>query len=138
MELPEANMFDFLRCNSNTYVVRLFYLLSSNQHFRDAFAARSEELEKTCFAPERMIAVIDSVAGLIAPDMPRQCARWNHPLSVPHWHATLDSLRRFARVRTAIVAQQLQVELHHAEQVQAPVSDGRKQRRKRPLGIRPE
>ena len=77
----------------------LLVRLSQNADFRAAFAQRFAAHLNTTFAPARVIGIIDSMAGAIAPDMPAQIARWHQPRSLTIWQSQVAKLRTFATKR---------------------------------------
>jgi len=71
--------------------------LLENETFRNAFANRYADLLNVHFTQERLGAVLDSLSGLIAGEMPRHVARWGR--SVAEWNDAINSMRVFGANR---------------------------------------
>ncbi|MCI0512567.1 CotH kinase family protein, partial [candidate division KSB1 bacterium] len=80
--------------------------LLRNQAFKTRYINRLADLLNTVFLPERVKAVIDSLAQNIAPEIPAEVNKWNN--TVAKWHTNIDFLKSFAEQRPAIVRQQMQ------------------------------
>ncbi|MBL8000641.1 MAG: CotH kinase family protein [Flavobacteriales bacterium] len=88
-------------------VARLFKACMAVPAYRSRFEARVGTLLAGPFAPDRAIAVVDSMAGEIAGEVPHHVARWRRPLSVDRWQEQVEALRAFLRVRPRHVADHL-------------------------------
>lgn len=75
--------------------------LMQNQDFRTEFIDRFAYHLNYTFEPERVVSRIDELALNIEPEMPRQLDRWGG--SIDRWYSEVEQLRRFARLRPAIV-----------------------------------
>jgi hypothetical protein len=73
--------------------------LLENTSFRNDFINRYCDLLNTAFLPERVVDVIDGMAAVIEPEMPRHISRWGRPLTMPDWRFQVDVMRNFARNR---------------------------------------
>ena len=72
--------------------------LLKNSNFRTDFLSRFEfHLEHT-FSPDRVINIIDSLAGNIRPHIIEHFDRWTDN-SVGKWHVNIDLMRHFANLR---------------------------------------
>ncbi len=81
------------------HVSILFQRLIMNENFRTEFAQRFVTHNNLTFAPERVHAIIDSMAQIIAPEMPRQIERWGAIPNMEYWSEQLDQLHQFAQDR---------------------------------------
>lgn len=85
----------------------LFRSLMASTEGRERFVEIFNELLAGPFTPEAMTSKLDEVASAVAPEMPRQIARWGNIPSVDAWEAELAEMRQFAERRPAVVRQQL-------------------------------
>ena len=115
MRDPELDMMQHISLAGSSYFSRLFMLLTQNATFREAYLNRHAEVVRTCFGSARFVHVIDSIAGLIEPEIVAQHERWYYPASVAVWEDAVERLRVFARTRPAIVARQLDALLEQAD-----------------------
>ena len=98
-------------------------MLESDE-FENRFVQRCADLLNTLFESERVLGRIDSMAGVIRPEMGRHLSRWSwagiqsrgfgiphkeedEPLSVAHWERNVESMREFARARPNKLRQDL-------------------------------
>ncbi|MEM6328252.1 MAG: CotH kinase family protein, partial [Bacteroidota bacterium] len=79
--------------------------LLSAETFRDRFASRFADLLNGPFRPDSVVATVNRLAGVIAPEFPRHRARW--PPSAPDWEDQIETLRDFGRRRPASVREHL-------------------------------
>ena len=82
----------------------LFRKLLENPGFQDRFLARLADLLNTTFSADSVIEHIDTLAGVIEPDVPYESDRW---LTTANWAASVDELRTFARQRPDFVRQHM-------------------------------
>lgn len=77
--------------------------LFDNESFLADYVQRYASLSNTIFSCERMNAVLDSMIGVIAPEMERQCQRWGG--TVAEWEANVQEMRDFidSRCNTEII-----------------------------------
>ncbi len=66
-----------------------------NEDFRDRILTRYAEVWNTVLGNENILAKIDAYETLLAPDIPRERARWNGDTSV--WVMKMEQLRNFVR-----------------------------------------
>ena len=66
-----------------------------NEDFRDRILTRYAEVWNTVLGNENILAKIDAYEELLAPDIPRERARWNGDTSV--WYMKMEQLREFIR-----------------------------------------
>jgi hypothetical protein len=71
--------------------------LFNNTEFLADYVQRYATLSNTIFSCDRMIAVLDSMVNVIAPEMTRQCARWGG--TVGAWEANVQEIRDFILLR---------------------------------------
>jgi hypothetical protein len=74
--------------------------LLENTEFRNEFIQRYAVHLNTTFEKEHVLAVIDSLAQGIAPEIPRHKVRWPQSVSfTPTWQAGVQIMRDFASMR---------------------------------------
>ncbi len=100
--------FDFLKYEDNMVgwattgseeSTELFRNLVVNTHFRNEFLQRFCSHMNTSFLPDRVIGIIDSLAGNIETEMPYHIDKFNWPRSFSRWYEELDILTDFASTR---------------------------------------
>ncbi len=77
----------------------LFLRMMQDEGLRQRFHATAEELLSTRFAAEHVIARVDSMEALLAPEMDRHTARWRKPSNAEQWRSEVQKLRDFAGAR---------------------------------------
>jgi hypothetical protein len=75
--------------------------LLGNNDFQEAFLQRFSDLLNTTFTPEHAKSLINDMADVIRPEMPRHISRWSHPPTFRHWEQHVDVMLRFAEERPA-------------------------------------
>ncbi|MGE0020565.1 MAG: CotH kinase family protein [Draconibacterium sp.] len=76
----------------------LFRKLVENVGFKNAFINRFADMMNTTFVAENVIAVIDSIAQIVEPEIPRHYQRWSMPS--PGWFTSnTQVMRTFAKNR---------------------------------------
>jgi len=75
--------------------------LLENPDFRDDFLRRFADLLNSTFTPERSKSLINDMAEVIRPEMPRHIDRWSHPSRFRHWEQHVNVMLRFAEERPA-------------------------------------
>lgn len=83
------------------HTVILEKLISENQMVHDYYVNRYADLGNTLFSCDHMIHFLDSLVGLIAPEMPGQIARWGG--SVAQWEANVQLIRDFIEARCVAI-----------------------------------
>ena len=73
--------------------------LKLNPTFRAQFGQRFAAHLNTTYQTDRVIDVIDDMAGAIAPQMPNHIARWKQPKSLTFWQSEVGRLRTYAQLR---------------------------------------
>jgi len=68
-----------------------------NINFRDDFLNRTADLMNHSFKYEHIIMILDSLAEIIAPEIPRHQQRWSE--SAQNWNEQLDTIKLFFKVR---------------------------------------
>lgn len=81
--------------------------LLENPGIRLAFINRTEALLNTVFRKKRVLAEIDRMETLYAPEMPRHLSRWGLLGTMDDWQANVEALREFARKRPAYLRQEV-------------------------------
>lgn len=67
--------------------------LLQNQEFRDQFLHRFAYHMKNTFEPQRVLALIDEMAGEIEPEIPRNYSKWKGSYNT--WKSCIDKLKNF-------------------------------------------
>lgn len=80
--------------------------LLANQSYRDYFVNRVADLLNTVFAPQNVIAIIDSLAQSVAPEIPAEVGLWGN--TVQNWKDNVAFLKTFGRQRPGVVRKQMQ------------------------------
>lgn len=81
---------------SNNWATLILSELLENQNFRNDFINRYADLLNTTFMPDRLIALINEMAGNIADEIPLHRERWN---TLPDWEDNVELMRQFAEKR---------------------------------------
>ncbi len=78
----------------------LFRSLLTNETFRKKFAQRYAIHIMTTFEPDRVLQIADSLAGLIAGELPRHLQKWPQSTNLGHnWQEHMEIIREFALLR---------------------------------------
>ncbi len=85
--------------------VKVLNKLRQNPGFEQYYVARYADLLNTAFKSATMIHLLDSMVGLIAPEMPRHCTRWGG--SVAEWNGNVQKIRNFVTTRYTAVTEGL-------------------------------
>jgi hypothetical protein len=85
--------------NVNSPPTLLLRKLLVNPDFKAYFVNSLATHLNTSFTEPRALAVIDSIATRIRPEMLEHIARWGEPSSMEVWEGHLDVMREFARER---------------------------------------
>jgi hypothetical protein len=80
----------------STFLLRA---LLENESFRHDFINRFADLLNTAFVPERVVAMVDEIAGSLAPEMPEHIHRYTQPASMAAWESEVALIRQFAQLR---------------------------------------
>ena len=75
--------------------------------FRMLFATRWATLSTHAFAPDKLVALLDSLVAEMEPEMQRQIDRWGEPESVAFWKEQVEKLRALIIARPASAKQTL-------------------------------
>lgn len=86
-----------LTVSNNGHVQTISKLINENPDVRQRYVTRYADLLNTHFSCERIIEVLDSMVGVIEPEMPRQIARWGG--SMAGWLANVQQVRNFLNTR---------------------------------------
>ena len=88
-------------------IERIFAVeLIKNPEFREKFFTRMAWQMNTIWTEENVLGRINEIAGMIAPDMEKECDRWSD--SYASWEHQLDVLRQFAKERNGYILQHIQ------------------------------
>ena len=89
----------------------LFRHLMKNAQFQNRFVNRYHTLLETTFQPDRVVALIQNMKSVIAPEMPRHIATWGDAgpdyATIYDWGSLTDVMIDFARKRPDIAREQL-------------------------------
>jgi hypothetical protein len=100
----------------STYVFRR---LITNQTFRNNFMNRFADMLNTTYRPERMVAVLDSMKQVYAPEIQEHMNRWSvtereywnfywrPPITYEEWEGEVGVMEEFARIRPSYQWQHL-------------------------------
>jgi hypothetical protein len=97
---PQYNFFPFSTDGKEVFS-RFFPKLLENEKFRLKFINRSADLMNTVLKPDNMIRVLDSLADILRPEIPRQNERYDS--SAVEWEHELDVMRDFLTRRIRFV-----------------------------------
>ena len=78
---------------------RLFRHLIKNESFKYDFINRMADQLNSAFLPERVFAVMDSLAAMIEPEIPNYIDRWGHPTHMGQWGGFINNMKSFAAQR---------------------------------------
>jgi len=83
--------------------------LLENDSYRIYFINRFADLLNISLHPDRVIAKIAELSGIIAPDMPLEMARWSSVWggTLEGWQANVEGLRDYARRRPQFIRRQI-------------------------------
>lgn len=79
--------------------------LLANSHFKRAFLNRFADRLNTDLRAEKVVAKVDSIAQMLAPEMPRHQQRWH--ISPKTWARQVATVRQFAQERPYHMQQHL-------------------------------
>lgn len=84
----------------STFILRR---LMQNDSYKRDFINRFADLLNTVFEENYVIAELDSVSAMYAPEMQEHINRWRRPVSVESWQNEVDVMADFAAERPAFV-----------------------------------
>ena len=84
--------------NPDVSTVMLRNLLK-NETFRNRFINTFADNLNTSFKPQRVIAEINKMEELFAPEIERHIKRWGKPASLEEWRSNVELLKEFAEKR---------------------------------------
>ncbi len=92
----------------------LFWNLIDSDSFRIRYINRMADHLNTAFYPSRVIAVLDSLAGRVEPEIAEHFERWGRPGSRAgtDWAANVNMMRDFARYRPESVRKHIMSHFH--------------------------
>ncbi len=76
-------------------------LVAENEMVKNFYTTRYIDLGNSAFTCDNMISFLDSLVGLIAPEMPGQVARWGG--SVQQWENNVQAIRDFINTRCVAI-----------------------------------
>ncbi len=88
----------------STFLLRRLMI---NTTFRNEFINRSADLLNSYFEPTRVVAVLDSMEAVYAPEMDEHIQRWVRPVSVGSWENEIQVMRDFALERASFMRQHI-------------------------------
>lgn len=83
--------------------VEMLTALYANEDFYNLYINRYADLNNTYFTCEFMEGLLDEMIAEIAPEMPRQIARWGG--SIAQWESNVEDLRAFIQSRCTVIDQ---------------------------------
>jgi hypothetical protein len=75
--------------------------LRENAEFEQYYISRYIDLLNTCFTDEYMLPMLDSMAQIIAPEMPQHAERWGG--SPEQWQSNIQRVRDFIIIRNSVI-----------------------------------
>ncbi|MFN3874713.1 MAG: CotH kinase family protein [Flavobacteriales bacterium] len=103
---PEADLFAAVK-NSDAPVARLLRAMLRNPALKERFIEQGLAQLDGPLAATRCVAVLDSMAAAMEPEMERHCMRWRKPASVRSWRREVEALRSYALARMPAARAQL-------------------------------
>jgi hypothetical protein len=82
--------------------------LLNNQGYKHYFINRFVDLLNTTFSVNYVTHMLDSLAGLIEPEMQEHIDRWRRPVNMNQWLQRIQVMRNFAQQRTAYMRNHIQ------------------------------
>ncbi len=82
--------------------VPILNALLGNEEFYNDYVSRYADLSLGVFSCESMHSILDSLTGMIAPEMQMQCDRWGG--TVPAWEANVQEIHDFIDDRCAVIS----------------------------------
>ena len=76
-------------------------LQEESEEFKQLYYSRQADLMNTVYTCENMLTTLDSMIAVIAPEMPRQIARWGG--SMNEWESNVATLRGFVEERCTLL-----------------------------------
>jgi hypothetical protein len=81
--------------------------LLENTTFRNNFINRFADMLNTGFHQDHVNAVIDSIQGMLEPEMQEHIDRWRRPPTMSEWHDNINVMRNFANLRPGYMRQHI-------------------------------
>ncbi|HOP04428.1 MAG TPA: CotH kinase family protein [Tenuifilaceae bacterium] len=103
----------------STFLIRK---LLENQEFKHKFINRYCDLLNTTFSYDHVLSVIDSISGILEPEMQEHVNRWRRPTSMTEWHSNVDVLRDFAAQRPAYQRQHIKQKFSLSSEVYVTIN----------------
>ena len=91
----------FSNSGPNMATMDILNKLLLNPDFEDAYINRYADLMNTCLSCPATISLLDSMIGVITPEMPNQIARWGG--SMAGWQNNVTNLHNFISNRCAFI-----------------------------------
>lgn len=110
----DHNTLNHARVNGDVGI--LLRNLWPNAEYSRYFVNRYADLLNTCFLPEHVEMVVDSMEAIYAPEMAEHIARWGHHSSITDWEDDVEVIREWSEVRPG------HARLHLRNQFQLPAS----------------
>ena len=80
---------------------RMLRKLLENQNFKSYFITRFADILNTNFTSARVNNLVDTMAAVLAPEIPEQCVRWKGPQDVSDWMYFVNRAKLFGNTRPA-------------------------------------
>jgi hypothetical protein len=96
----------------------------ANANFKNDFINRFADLMNTSFLSTRVVATIDAMKDVIAPEINEQIARWEAPFDLDTWNEYLDFEKSFANQRPAFQRDHIRSKFGIASNINATLNVG--------------
>lgn len=93
--------------DAGTVLSRLHLAMMRSDSLRDRFVRIGQSLIDGPLRSERCIAVLDSLAAIMRPEMRRHTDRWRKPADAEQWESEIEAMRAYARARMSEASKQL-------------------------------
>lgn len=103
---PGADLFAAMK-GSDAPVARLLRAMLRNPALKERFIALGLAQLDGPLAAGRCVAVLDSMAAAMEPEMERHCMRWRKPATAQRWKKEVEAMRGFALARMPAARAQL-------------------------------
>lgn len=101
-----ADLFIKVR-EAGTILSRLYMAMMRNEPLRERFVRIGRSLIDGPLRTDRCLAVLDSLAASMRPEMQRHTDRWRKPADSAQWESEIEAMRAYARARMPEASRQL-------------------------------
>ncbi len=85
----------------------LMHHLFKNEHFKQGFRSRFNELLESTFSTQNLMNHINETKAVYAPEVNEHCMRWSTPNDINDWQEAVKGLYSFAAIRPTVMKEQL-------------------------------